>query len=65
MENELIKEAVEYGHAKVDSARSLIAGVMHWAVTTGGFNSETVQDVMRERWNAASATSFRRLQWSG
>ncbi len=47
MENELIKEAVEYGHAKVDSARSLIAGVMHWAVTTGGFNSETVQDVMR------------------
>ncbi len=31
---------------KVDSARSLIAGVMHWAVTTGGFNSETVQDVM-------------------
>ncbi|KUS66482.1 transposase [Escherichia coli] len=31
---------------KADSARSLIAGVMHWAVTTGGFNSETVQDVM-------------------
>ncbi|GHM57267.1 hypothetical protein ECZU51_59370 [Escherichia coli] len=35
---------------------------LHWAVTTGGFNSETVQDVMPERWNAASATSFRRLQ---
>nr|WP_251000629.1 hypothetical protein [Escherichia coli] len=36
---------------------------LHWAVTTGGFNSETVQDVMLERWNAASATIFRRLQW--
>nr|WP_086650066.1 transposase [Escherichia coli] len=69
---------------------------LHWAVTTGGFNSETVQDVMPgaverrfgndlpshctgrslpaastvkqyrtscwERWNAASATIFRRLQ---
>ena len=31
---------------KVDSARALVAGVMHWAVTTGGFNSETAQDVM-------------------
>ncbi len=46
-------------------AHAPFAGVMHWAVTTGGFNSETVQDVMPGRWNAASATSFRRLQWSG
>ncbi|VCX04914.1 Putative transposase (identified by ISEscan HMM) [Escherichia coli] len=27
MENELLKEAVEYGRAKVDSARALIAGM--------------------------------------
>jgi putative transposase len=38
---------------------------LHWAVTTGGFDSETVQDVMLGQWNAALAASFRRLQWSG
>ena len=64
MENELIKEAVEYGRAKVD-ARSLIAGVMHWAVTTGGFNSETVQDVMPGAVERRFGNGFRRLQWSG
>ena len=39
---------------------------LHWAVTTGGFNSETVQDVMLgavER--RFGGTIFRRLQWSG
>ena len=41
-----LKKPLNMDMQKVDSARSLIAGVMHWAVTTGGFNSETVQDVM-------------------
>ena len=41
-----LKKPLNMDVQKVDSARSLIAGVMHWAVTTGGFNSETVQDVM-------------------
>ncbi|ATZ30196.1 Transposase InsD for insertion element IS2-10 (plasmid) [Escherichia coli] len=38
---------------------------LHWAVTTGGFNSEQYRTSCWERWNAASATIFRRLQWSG
>ncbi|AHA65241.1 hypothetical protein Asd1617_02414 [Shigella dysenteriae 1617] len=61
-------------------SRSRWTAVIDWAVTTGGFNSETVQDVMLgavERrfgndltsWLGAverrSATIFRRLQWSG
>ena len=29
----------------------------------GGFDGETVQDVMLGRWNAAEAASFRHLQW--
>ncbi len=41
-----LKKPLNMDVQKVDSARSLIAGVMHWAVTTGGFNSETAQDVM-------------------
>ena len=41
-----LKKPLNMDVQKVDSARSLVAGVMHWAVTTGGFNSETVQDVM-------------------
>ena len=36
-----LKKPLNMDMQKVDSARSLIAGVMHWAVTTGGFNSET------------------------
>ncbi len=41
-----LKKPLNMDVQKVDSARSLIARVMHWAVTTGGFNSETAQDVM-------------------
>ena len=60
-----LKKPLNMDVQKVDSARALVAGVMHWAVTTGGFNSETaIGRHAEERWNAASATS-RRLQWSG
>lgn len=41
-----LKKPLNIDVQKMDSARALVAGVMHWAVTTGGFNSETVQDVM-------------------
>ena len=41
-----LKKPLNMDVQKVDSARALVAGVMHWAVTTGGFNSETAQDVM-------------------
>ncbi|ENZ8314228.1 MAG: transposase [Klebsiella pneumoniae] len=58
MENELLKEAVEYGRAKkfrCDNGEKLRVTfaldccdreALHWAGTTGGFDSETVQDVM-------------------
>ncbi len=39
---------------------------LHWAVTTGGFNSETVQDVMLGSGGTPLRyLIFRRLQWSG
>ncbi|KHH46812.1 integrase, partial [Escherichia coli] len=41
-----LKKPLNMDVQKVDNAHALVAGVMHWAVTTGGFNSETAQDVM-------------------
>ncbi len=50
MENELIKEAVDMDVQKVDSARALVAGVMHWGSLPAASTVKQHRTSCQERW---------------